>query len=479
MISLRDYQLDLHNRVRVSMESGKRAPLVVAPCGAGKTVIFCDYAHRVAAKGKRTLILSHRDELVEQISDTLNKFELPHSFIAAGRVYDPRSLVQVASVMSLARRLENQANPFKPDLIIIDEAHHGVAGSWKKILGHYARVRRIGVTATAQRTGGEPLGDVFDDLIVGPTAGDLIGQGVLSPYIVVAPPLDLGSLPHRGGDFDKAELAQRLKKSTITGDAVANYSKYASGKRAVVFCVSIEYCIGVCAEFTRAGYRAAVIDGTMDRSNRKQQVQMFRDGHLDLLVTCDLISEGFDLPAIEAAIMLRPTDSLTLWIQQFGRALRMYEGKGPAIILDHAGNTERHGWLPETEVEWSLDGKAKFKKGDSGPAVRRCPNPKCFKADMTTATVCKYCGTPYGVGAGGGREVEHEDGELVPMTQEQLDRIARGRRVEQGRAESLEDLIELGRKRGLKDPVGWAGHVFRAREAKRSKETANSEEALI
>lgn len=468
MIELRTYQQTLHDNIRASMERGNRSPLAVSPCGSGKTVLFCDYAKKVSARGKRTMILSHREELVEQISDTLTAFGLDHSFIAAGRRFRPDVLTQVASIATLGRRL-GDPSIITPDLIIPDEAHHSVAGTWKRVFDHYPTVRRIGVTATACRLSGEPLGSVYDDIIMGPTYPELLAQGALSPYVVIAPPvLDFADLrPNRSGDFDQ-KAVKKARKPTVVGDAVDQYVKHAAGKRAVVFEVSVEEAKNTAQRFSAAGFRAACIDGGMDKRDRKELVQMFRDGYIDILTTCDLVSEGFDLPAIEVAICLRPTASLSLWIQQFGRALRPYPGKECAIILDHAGNTMRHLWLPESEVEWSLEGKPKIKGAtDSGPSVRTCPFCHAAQFNVRGEDRCKVCGTVYGVTT---REAPKKvAGELVPIDASQLQRIASMRRIEQGRAQTFPELVEVFRQRGEKNPLGHARHVWEARIKKAEK----------
>jgi superfamily II DNA or RNA helicase len=443
--------------------------------------LFCELVRATIAKGNKVFILSHREELVQQISDTLTAVGVPHSFVAAGREYDPKAMAWVCGIMTLNRRIAKGKALTPPNFIIIDEGHHATATTWGTALSHF-RVVRLGVTATPQRLDGNPLGDVFDDLVVGPTAGDLIKARRLSAYAIVAPPApDLTALRvDASGDFSRASLSKAICKPVITGDAVAQYQKWAHGKRAVAFCVHIQHAKDVTAAFTAAGYRWATIDGTMDRGARKEMVSMFRQGFLDGLSSVDLISEGFDLPAIECAIMLRATKSLGLWIQQFGRALRVYPGKEIAIILDHVGGTESHKWLPEVAMQWSLDGKVK-KPGDddSGPSVRRCVNPACYRAQFTTAAVCQYCGTPFNSGLDiGPREVKHVAGELVPMTAEDLERIQRSRRVEQGRAESFEDLVELGRKRGMKNPVMWAHHVWLARMDKMHAQALAMNEAM-
>ena len=457
MITLRPFQEVLINTTRHSLQQGKKSPLLVSPCGSGKTVMFSEFSRRVTEKKKRTMILAHREELLEQISNTLNGFNVPHSFIAAGRPFNRSSPVQVASVFSVARRLDKID---APDVIIIDEAHHAILGStWSKVFDAFPKAWRIGVTATPQRMTGEALGDVFDDMILGPTVEELISMGYLCNYKLYVPStIDTSGIATRMGDFDKKALGRAADTPRITGDAVKEYHTIAPGKRAVAFCVSIEHSKHVAAEFTAAGYVAMSIDGKMDREVRRGIVRDFREGKINVLTSCDLISEGFDLPAIEVAIMLRPTQSLALWIQQSGRALRPYPGKHFAIILDHAGNCERHG-LPDEDRTWTLSGRTKRTGGDAnGPSVRICP--KCFAAQYPGTTACRFCGFVFDVAP---RTVDQVAGDLKEVD---LAVIRKQRNREQAQAQSFESLVELGQKRGYKNPAAWARFVFNSRRQK-------------
>lgn len=455
MITLRPYQQALIDQTRASLKSGHRSPLLVSPCGSGKTVMFSFFAKEISLRDKRTLILAHRDELIDQISETLSQFQVPHSFIAAGRPFR-RSMVHVASVFSVARRLNKIPIP---DIIIIDEAHHAIHKStWSRIFDHFPNAKKIGVTASPTRLSGEPLGDVFDDMILGPSVDDLVKLGALCPYKIYIPStIQTDNVHTRMGDFARKELAVAADTPTITGDAINEYRKYANGKRAIVFCVSVEHAKHVASKFKEAGYRAVCVDGSMDRALRRDIVQSFKKGGTDVLTSCDLVSEGFDLPAIEVAIMLRPTQSLALWIQQSGRALRPSPGKEMAIILDHAGNCLRHG-LPDEIREWTLGGKRKSKKG-SEPNIKVKTCPKCFAAQLGGGLVCKFCSYVF---ESASREVAQVEGELV-----EADPVAlrRERKREEWQAQSLEDLVKLGRQRGYKFPYAWARYRMQARRA--------------
>ena len=460
MIELRPYQQSLVDRARESMQHGHRAPLLVSPSGSGKTVCFSYLAAKVKEKDKRILILAHRDELIDQISRTLREFQVEHSFIAAGRPYNSRHQVHVGSVMSVLRRL-SRLN--QPHLIIQDEAHHSVARSWRTVLSAFPLAFRLGVTATPERLSGEPLKDVFDDLILGPTVQELIGLGNLSTYRIYAPnTINTGNIHIRAGDFAKDELAIAADKPSITGDAINEYKKLCLGKQAVAFCVSVEHARNVAAQFVAEGFPAACLDGSLDREVRHLIVKEFREAKLKVLTSCEILSEGFDVPAIEAAIMLRPTQSLALWLQQAGRALRPWPNKHSAFILDHSGNCLRHG-LPDEERQWSLEEReSNRKKEETSRSVRVCPI--CFAAQYAGRSACQFCHHVFEIKP---REVEQREGELQEVDPEVFRKVAR---QEQGMASDVRALVELGRKRGYRNPWGWAHFVMRGRYAKRQEE---------
>ena len=443
-ITLRNYQTTLVERTRANFIVGKRAQLLVLPTGGGKTVCFSYMAGAAKAKGLRVWILA---------------LGVAHGMIAPGYIGDRRQQVQVASVFTLARRLDRYA---APDLIIVDEAHHAISKStWGTVIKAFPKAKLLGVTATPIRLSGEGLGDLFECMVQGPTVAELIEQGALSPYRLFAPAgVDLSGVHSKMGDFVRGELNDAMNKPSITGDAVSHYLKLARGKRAVAFCVSVEHAENVAKQFREAGIPAASIDGGMDKVLRQSVLKSFAAGDLLVLTSCDLISEGFDVPAIEVAILLRPTQSLSLYLQQVGRCLRVFLGKAEAIILDHAGNVKRHG-LPDDDRIWTLEGKVK--KRASKPSevpVKTCP--KCFATVASAATDCA-CGHHFEVAE---RKIEQVEGELQEIDPQQARREAR---MAQGRAQSEQDLIDLGRARGMKRPELWARHVIRARHAKQAR----------
>jgi superfamily II DNA or RNA helicase len=463
MLKLRDYQENAVQDIRNSYIAGKRAPLLVLPTGGGKTVVFSYIGATTAARQKRVIVLVHRVELLRQTSAKLLEAGVSHGLVNPLFTPSYRESVQVASVQSLVRRLQLVD---APDLIIIDEAHHATAGTWRKIIEAFPRARLLGVTATPIRSDGDGLGvesgGLFDDLIIGPQVAELIERGYLVKPIIFAPTerIDLRGVRTVRGDYDQQELEQRVDKPQITGHAVEHYRRFCDGAPAVAFCISVAHAQHVADEFRAAGYRSAAVDGSMEDGERKRILTGLGTGEIQVVTSCDLISEGTDIPAIACAILLRPTQSLGLYLQQVGRALRPCEGKDRAIILDHVGNVLMHG-LPDEPREWSLDGeekKTRKKNEEKKVRVKQCE--RCFVVHEP-APVCPNCGFIY---ESKSRSVETVEGELKEITPEQRAALRKQQRSEVGRAKTLEELERVERQRGYKP--GWAKHVWGARNKK-------------
>ena len=471
MLALRPYQDKIIAGVRDAYLQGYRAPLAVAPTGAGKTVIFSYIAANTNARGKRVMILVHRVELLRQTSDKLFQLGVDHGLV--NPKYTPAAYknVQVASVQTLIRRL-NKHQP--PDLIIVDEAHHATAGTWRKIIEHWPKARVLGVTATPCRGDGKGLGahagGIFDTLVMGPQIKELIDGGFLVSPKVYAPleRIDLSGVATKMGDYEKHGLELAVDKPKITGHAVEHYKQLCDGAPAVVFCVSIKHAQHVAEEFRAAGYRAYAVDGSQDDETRKRILAGLGNGQVQVVTSCDLISEGTDIPAIGCAILLRPTQSLGLYLQQVGRALRPSPGKPYAVILDHVGNVLMHG-LPDDVRDWSLDGIERRKKGEKkekGIRVEQCE--KCFVV-YEPQPVCPSCGHQKVVKDSAPQQV---DGTLREVTAADRVRLKKEKRMEIGRAKTREELEAIARARGYKP--GWVNHILREREKQALKDKVNS-----
>ena len=464
MIELWPFQKTLIDQLRHSLTGGSKAPLMVSPTGSGKTVMFAYLTGKLSTARKRTVILAHRKELLGQISRTLKDFRVRHDIVAPGYQYDARPLTHVASVFSVVRKLDYVR---VPDFVIIDEAHHAIPGStWNKTLDHWRtanpKLRIIGVTATPERLSGEGLSDTFDTMVMGPTVAELIESKHLSPYKMFAPPrgVDLSGLHKRMGDFVKAEAAEAMDKPKITGNAIDHYRKHLNGAPAVAFCVSVEHAYHVAEQFRAHGWKAVAIDGKLTDKERDERTGDFAAGRLNIMTSCDLISEGYDVPGMMGCINLRPTESLAMCLQQWGRALRYVPGK-TAIILDHVGNSARHG-LPDQDREWSLAGvKRDRKPRDSDDiAIKQCR--MCGAVNPTHVKNCPECGTEFILKA---RKIEEVEGTLEEIKEAEKMKFVKMRAA----AKDLDALAEIGKMRGMKNPHGWARHVLDARERKRRR----------
>lgn len=409
--ALRDYQAEGVEAIRDHYRSGAKSVLYVLPTGGGKTVTFSYIVGSSAAKGKNCLILAHRRELVEQASATFGAFGIAHGQIMAGRSMN-RQPVQIGMVGAVVNRV---ARIPAPNLIVIDEAHHSTAATYRKILDAFPGARILGVTATPQRTDGAGLGDIFSAMVSGPPMRALIGSGALAPYTLFGPPqkADLSEVKTARGDYDQKQLASAVDRATVTGDAIEHYLRICPGKRAAVFCVGREHAEHVAESFRNAAVPAARIDGTMDAGERSRIIAAFVAGDILALTSADLISEGFDVPMIEAAILLRPTQSVIVYLQQVGRAMRPSHGKDRAIILDHVGNFLRHGF-PDDDREWTLEGRRKGEKRQIGRMpITTCG--VCFAAYPPSLGRCPHCNAEREVS---GRTIEYVDGNLIEITRD-------------------------------------------------------------
>ena len=316
------------------------------------------------------------------------------------------SLCQIMMVQTASRRLEKLRTP---DLIITDENHHSKATGYRKIYDYFKNAYRVGVTATPVRLDGSGLIDVNDDLIIGVSAKWLIANQFLAPYDYYAPDIaDLSGLKTKMGEFVTKDSETALNKPKIYGDIIKYYRKYADGVKAICYCVSVAHSLKMAEEFQNAGIPAEHLDGETPKEKRSQIIEDFRKGEIQILCNVDLISEGFDVLDCGCVIMLRPTQSLTLYIQQAMRCMR-YQPQKRAIILDHVGNYSRHG-MPDDDREWTLEGNPK-KHGQKLLAEKdlqtvQCENCYGVFVPETSPAVCPYCGYVFKVKS---REIQTDE----------------------------------------------------------------------
>lgn len=466
MITLLPDQDEVRAKLRVALRQ-HQAVLTFAPTGFGKTVLAAALMKSITAAGKRVIFGVHRDALIRQTANTLDAFELQHSFIAAGQHYNLYRLAQIASIPTLQNRLGR----YPADYLFIDEAHLSASSGWSKTVDHYKGMgtKIIGLSGSPQRLDGKPLGAIWDTMVLGPSTAQLIEWGRLSRYRAFAPAaVDLSTIHSRGGDYVQSEIDDLMSGKAVLAGAVRHWQDLGRGKRTIAFAPSIARAEQLAAEFRASGINAVSLDGGTGKGDRQQAFRRFADREIEVLVNVRLFTEGFDLAAqvgrdvmIECVLDYAPTQSLALHLQKHGRGLRRDDEAH--ILLDLVGGFSRLG-LPDDPREWTLDGEVKTKKKSEGEAVRICPS--CFAA-YAPAPVCPVCGlvhTPMG------RKVDEVEGELVEINPEE-DRRKRAEQAkfEQARAETLDDLIRLATARGYKSPEKWAAHVWTGREAKNNE----------
>lgn len=431
MKQLRSYQIDLINETRKAIKEGKRTPCIISPCGSGKSVMIAEIVKSATSKRNRVLFLVHRKELAEQIEKTLMWWGVDLKY------------VQIGMVQTIVRKL-NKILP--PELIICDESHHVLASSYRKIYDNFPDIVKIGFTATPIRLNGGGLGEVNDKLIMGPTVAELIEWGNLSPFKYYAPEIvDTSKLKIRRGEYVAADVEELFKNKAIWGDVVKHYRKLSDGKQAICYCSSIKQSEIVAEEFNSAGITARHIDGETPKSEREKVIDQFRKGEVKILCNVDLISEGFDVPDCNTAILLRPTQSLSLYIQQSMRCMRFKEGK-TAVIIDHVGNIGRFG-TPDMERKWSLESKKGTSQVVNENPVKQCP--ECFFTVPSSVGICPECEFEFRKE----KEVEQYESELVEVGSFQ-GFVTDYRKPED--CKNMGELYELAKHKGFKP--GWAYH---------------------
>lgn len=433
-MQLRPYQVQLINNVRQAYLQGFKSPCIVSPCGSGKSILIADIAKKTTLKRNRVLFIVHRQELTKQISETLSWWGVDMDY------------VQIGMVQTITRRLDETLDP---KLIITDENHHSLAKSYRKIYDYFPKAKLVGFTATPVRLNGGGLGEINDKLIIGPTVKELIEWGNLAPFKYYAPEIvDTSKLKIKRGEYVAADIEDLFNNRAIWGDVVKHYKKLSDGKQAICYCSSIKQSEKMAKEFNDAGIVAKHIDGETLKPAREAAIENFRQGKIMILCNVDLISEGFDVPDCNTAILLRPTQSYGLFIQQSMRCMRYKPGK-TAIIIDHVGNVGRFG-TPDMEREWTLDPKkgANSTVKEENP-VKQCP--ECFYTVVSNTQVCPECGYEFRQE----KEVEQVESELVEVGLLKNDGFTIDYRRPQD-CKNMSELYQLAKNKGYKK--GWAWH---------------------
>ena len=439
-MKLRDYQEELVNGIKQSMIAGNHSIIVQSPPRSGKTVVMAHIAKGATDKGNKVLFFSHRKEINEQVYKTFESNNVN------------MDLVIIGGVQSLVRKLDKLD---EPTIILIDEAHHSKATSYKRIIDHFPNAYKLLFTGTPIRLDGSGFDDIAEDIILGKSVKWLQEHGRIALFKYYAPlMIDMSRLKKRAGEFTKGSVDETMK-TVIYGDVIKHYEKLAKGKQAIVYTHSVEASENVSKAFNEVGYNSIAVSGKTPREAREAAMQAFRNGDLKIMVNCELFTEGIDLPNVDVCIMLRPTQSLSLYLQFAMRALNPREGK-TAIIIDHVGNVERFG-LPNQDREWSLQGIVKKKQTAKigEPTVRVCE--KCFATFWSSERTCPGCGFTNQPTA---KEIEiMREAELAEIDEQKQQKIKKQVQtyVSPDMCRNIDELKEYRDQHGYKN--GWVWYM--------------------
>lgn len=452
---LYDYQTKLVQEARISLAKGHKGVMIVSPPGSGKSVVIAEIARLTTDRNNRVMFLVHRKELADQITATF----------AANDV--DLNLCTIMTVTKIANRLGRLP---KPSLIITDETHHSRAATYRNIYDHYNDVPRLGFTATPWRMNGKGFDDIYSEMVEGPSVRWLIDNGRLAPYDYYSVSMiELEKLKKSSrGDFTKQSIDDALKK-TIFGDLVGSYRKYADDQQAILYAHSVEYSQLFANEFVKDGIKAIHVDSKTPAKERDKIMADFKAGEIKVLCNVDLISEGFDVPDCSCVIMVRPTESLVLYLQQSMRCMRFKTGK-KAVIIDHVANFQKH-FLPDSERIWKLNGFDKRKQKDKKAAEAaevQCPS--CLgvmfrKALAANDNNCIYCGEGIESSRDNSKEIINAELQQVNIVKfstdySKINLLRKYRGMQKNEIKTIEDAYLFAKAHNYKD--SWIKHNIKA-----------------
>jgi len=335
------------------------------PTGTGKTYLFTSLindiinTYKFAHKYIKILIVAHRTELLDQISSTLNKFGIAHGFIQGTREQYLWKRVQVGSIMSLLTD-KNYYNVCRQkfDYIIVDEAHHSLADTYIRLFGLFPNAKKLGVTATPWRLNHESFLSLYQYLIVSPQISWFINNNLLSDfdYVSIKQDSEVQRLVDKSevvntGEFSNVDLDNTFNNQRIRSKLYESYLQFANGRKGIIYAINKRHAAKIAELYSSHGVKAMAIDCDTPRDVRQEMISAFKSGEISVLVNVDIFTEGFDCPDVNFIQLARPTRSLSLYLQQVGRGLRIVEGKEKTIILDNVGLYNYFG-LPDANRKW-------------------------------------------------------------------------------------------------------------------------------
>jgi len=449
-VSLRYYQNDQIRSISAAFRRGVKSVLVESCTGSGKTTTASELVRLVAVSAEkkwRVCVIAHTDRICQQLRDRLEIFGIEAGMIKAGYPEELSKIVQVASIQTLANRLD-RVGDF--DLIITDECHHACAANYRRVYAHFERARHVGFTATPDRLDGQALSDIYEEMIVGPAFSKLIEEGYLVDAEVhsVSGKLDLAT-PDGDADFDAEEVARVVEEKGVSSQALEKFLDLCPGNEtAIGFTGTIKHAEQMAQRSRSMGIPAETLTGEDSLDEERRKFDDLAAGRIRILWTVSKVSEGVDLPDVRVVIDMRKTKSLVTFTQGHNRATRAAPGKTHSISIDAVGNWAMHGH-PTQDRDWSdnfkgLSWAQKKQKltedGEQDPSVRECENVLCQMV-FKSAKVCPYCGH------------EHEANDRIPkekaielrrLDKKKLEALHRqqmaAERAAQGSAETFKDL---------------------------------------
>jgi superfamily II DNA or RNA helicase len=462
MIEDRPYQRDVIDEFKRTTAAFKRI-IIVAPTGAGKTVIAPAIIKDYVSQRKEVLVLAHRREIVRQTVKKLRDLGVWCGVIQSGENEMPMAPAQVASVQTLwSRAMRTGPNGTTrmelpaAQLIVVDECHHATAQTWRKIIEAYPNAIILGLTATPCRGDGRGLGGIFETMIECPQVAELIEQCYLVRSRVYAPSApDLKGVGVRHGDYIESQLAERMDKQKLVADIVSTWHRLGERRKTACFATGVGHSRHLCDEFIASGVRAEHIDGSTPKDERDATLARLAAGEIDVVCNCMVLTEGWDMPEVGCCILARPTRKMGLFQQMIGRVLRPAPGKTDAIVLDHSGAVFRHG-LPEDHVDWVLSPALSAKSPD-----HEARKPETFGGRKLLD--CIQCGAL----RQGGKACPNcgflpvRKPELVRVREGDLALVTNGKpgKTEVNAREWHAMLTAIGLERGYKP--GWAAHKYK------------------
>lgn len=428
--TLRAYQSKALDSIRAHYSRNERKVLLQMPTGSGKTTIFSEVLKSANEKGRFGVMAVRGRKLVDQASQRLIREGVRHGVLMSGHwLYRPHLPIQVCSIDTLiARNLVPKA-----DIIVLDEVHMASTPSYKKFLNNYENPFILGVTATPYS--GKSLRHVADHIVRPISMRELIEQGFLVGgryFRPFRPDLEGVKVSKQTGDYDQKQLEGKMDNNALVGDVVEQWTRHGHGRPTIAFAVTIAHSMHIAERFNQAGIPAKHIEANTRERDREEAISDLRKGRLKVISNVGILCTGVDIPEASCGILARPTKSYCLYVQQVGRFTRPAPGKSDFIILDHADNVGRHGFVVD-EPEAELDGKTPKVKSD----VQICED--CFAAFR--GNNCPACGKKSEPPAplGGGKNYEHAGGELVELTGDLVEELQKEFEAQQRYADSMEE----------------------------------------